>query len=124
MLRIVMQLNTQIGRKGLSRHPVGNSRRDFLKSAVVGLGVTSFVSADANAPSVGLCAEAPPGRKARIATVCQGGNFKGTMAENREYIMGLLDLACQNKPDLVCSITTATVSFTPVCGRVSRQLRS
>src|SRR5579884_3416689 len=42
------------------------------------------------------------GTKARIATVCQGGQFKPTVEENLEYILGLVDMALREKPDLVC----------------------
>jgi beta-ureidopropionase len=53
--------------------------------------------------------------KARIATVCQGGNFYNSVEENRKYVMGLLDLALRQKPDLVClpeAFTTVSVTGT------------
>jgi beta-ureidopropionase len=40
--------------------------------------------------------------KARIATVCQGGRREKTIEKNREYVMGLLDAALAEQPDLVC----------------------
>jgi predicted amidohydrolase len=40
--------------------------------------------------------------KARIATICQAGRFFNSVQENRNYVMGLLDLALRQKPDLVC----------------------
>lgn len=64
--------------------------------------------------------------KARIATICHGGNFHNTFEENRKHVMGVLDLALRLKPDLVClpeAFTTASVSdksltefFEPVPG--------
>jgi predicted amidohydrolase len=64
--------------------------------------------------------------KARIATICHGGNFYSTIKENRKYVLGVLDLALRLKPDLVClpeAFTTASVSdkstaefFEPVPG--------
>lgn len=42
------------------------------------------------------------GTRARIATVCQSGRFHPTVEQNREYVMGLLDLALRQRPDLVC----------------------
>ncbi|MFB0502444.1 MAG: carbon-nitrogen hydrolase family protein [Candidatus Bathyarchaeia archaeon] len=53
--------------------------------------------------------------KARIATVCQGGHFHNSVEENRKHIMGLLDLALRQKPDLVClpeAFTTVSVTDT------------
>jgi len=53
--------------------------------------------------------------KARIATVCQGGHFCNSVEENRKYVMGLLDLALLQKPDLVClpeAFTTVSVTDT------------
>ena len=40
--------------------------------------------------------------RARIATVCQAGQFKPTVQGNREYVLGLLDVALKERPDLVC----------------------
>ncbi len=78
------------------------TRRSFLKAtAVATLGATTLSPARAT-PSVSLYSDAPPGRKARIATVCHAGVFKPSIAENRDYIMSLLDEACRSKPDLVC----------------------
>jgi len=54
------------------------------------------------------------GTRARIATVCQGRNFFGTVEENREYVMGLLDLALRQKPDLVCLPEAFTTASVPV----------
>lgn len=52
--------------------------------------------------------------KARIATVCQAGNFYSSVEKNREYVMKLLDLALRQKPDLVCLPETfTTVSVVP-----------
>jgi len=53
------------------------------------------------------------GSRARIATVCQGGCSYRSIEENRKYVMGLLDLALRQKPDLVClpeAFTTASVT--------------
>jgi len=50
----------------------------------------------------------------RVATVCQGRRFFRTVDENRSHILGLLDLALAQKPDLVClpeTFTTASVPF-------------
>jgi predicted amidohydrolase len=42
------------------------------------------------------------GTMARIATVCQGGQFKPNVQQNREYMLGLLEVALEQRPDLVC----------------------
>lgn len=47
-------------------------------------------------------ADPPPGRPARIATTTQDGKVRRSIAENREYVMSLLDRAIAQKPDLVC----------------------
>ena len=84
-------------------HSTLNTRRNFLKSAITAtLGATTLSPSHATPSPDRLYPDAPPGKKARIATVCQAGNFKPSIAENRDYIMSLLDQACQNKPDLVC----------------------
>jgi beta-ureidopropionase len=52
-------------------------------------------------------------KKARIATVCQGGCFHNSVEANRKYVMGLLDLALKQRPDLVClpeTFTTASIT--------------
>jgi len=57
------------------------------------------------------------GMKARIATVCQAGNFYNSVEENRKYVMKLLDLALRQKPDLVClpeAFTTVSVAAKPL----------
>jgi predicted amidohydrolase len=48
------------------------------------------------------------GTRARIATVCQGRHFFPSIERNREYVLGLLDLALTQKPDLVCLPETFT----------------
>lgn len=84
-------------------HPPSNTRRDFIKSAAVAVvGASALGSGRNTAADIPVYRDAPPGRKARIATVCQAGKFKRSIAENREYVMSLLDQACQAKPDLVC----------------------
>ncbi|MBN1579513.1 MAG: carbon-nitrogen hydrolase family protein [Anaerolineae bacterium] len=45
---------------------------------------------------------------ARIATVCQNGQFYPSIEQNREHVLNLLDLALANKPDLVCLPETFT----------------
>ena len=51
--------------------------------------------------------------KARIATVCQGGQFYPTIEQNRDHVLDLLDLALTQNPDLVCLPETfTTVSLT------------
>lgn len=55
--------------------------------------------------------------KAHIATICQGGRFHSSVEENRRYVMGLLDLALCQKPDLVClpeAFATVSVDATPL----------
>ncbi|HET6383298.1 MAG TPA: carbon-nitrogen hydrolase family protein [Armatimonadota bacterium] len=42
------------------------------------------------------------GTRARIATVSQDGKFKRDVEGNREYVLGLLNRALLEKPDLVC----------------------
>ena len=54
--------------------------------------------------------------RARIATVCQGRNFYPSVEENRAYVIGLLDLALCQKPDLVClpeAFPTASIPASP-----------
>jgi len=49
----------------------------------------------------------------RIASICQGGCFYGSVEENRKHVMKLLDMALLHKPDLVClpeAFTTTTVN--------------
>jgi predicted amidohydrolase len=46
--------------------------------------------------------------RARIATVCQNGQFFPTIEQNREHVLRLLDLALAQKPDLVCLPETFT----------------
>ena len=53
------------------------------------------------------------GKKARIATVCQGGCFFNSVEANRKYVMNLLGLALKQRPDLVClpeTFTTASIT--------------
>jgi beta-ureidopropionase len=40
--------------------------------------------------------------RARIATIAQGGKRFRTFDQNRDFLMGLLDEALREKPDLVC----------------------
>ena len=50
--------------------------------------------------------------KARIATICQAGRLYRSVEGNRRHVLGLLDLALRQKPDLVClpeTFTTASV---------------
>jgi beta-ureidopropionase len=51
--------------------------------------------------------------KARIATVCQGRHSYPSMDQNRDYVLGLLDLAVKQKPDLVCLPETFTTVSLP-----------
>jgi len=49
----------------------------------------------------------------RVATICQGGRLYGSVEENRNYVIKLLDLALAQKPDIVClpeAFTTAGVN--------------
>jgi beta-ureidopropionase len=46
--------------------------------------------------------------RARIATICQGKSFFPSVEANREHVLGLLDLALRQKPDLVCLPETFT----------------
>ena len=51
---------------------------------------------------------------ARIATICQARQYYNNVGANRDHVMGLLDLALQAKPDLVClpeTFTTVNVPF-------------
>lgn len=41
-------------------------------------------------------------RKVKVVTTCMGGVRKKTVDENREHMLGILDLACAQKPDIVC----------------------
>lgn len=51
--------------------------------------------------------------RVRVATVCQNGQFFPTVEQNREHVLGLLDLALTQKPDIVCLPETfTTVSMT------------
>ncbi|MBN1935413.1 MAG: carbon-nitrogen hydrolase family protein [Anaerolineae bacterium] len=47
---------------------------------------------------------------ARIATVCQNGEFYPTVEQNRDHILRLLDLTLAHRPDLVCLPETFTTS--------------
>jgi beta-ureidopropionase len=51
--------------------------------------------------------------RARIATICQSGNFHPTVVENNAEILNRLNLALKQNPDLVClpeSFSAASVS--------------
>jgi predicted amidohydrolase len=48
--------------------------------------------------------------RARIATVCQNGQFFSTVAQNRDHVLHLLDLALAQRPDLVCLPETFTTA--------------
>ena len=55
--------------------------------------------------------------RARIVTVCQGRQFYPTVEKNREHVLGLLDLALTQSPDLVClpeTFTTVSVPFASI----------
>jgi beta-ureidopropionase len=41
-------------------------------------------------------------RKVRVVTTCKLDVRKKTMDENREHMLGILDFACTQKPDIVC----------------------
>ncbi len=41
-------------------------------------------------------------RKIRVVTTCMGGVRKQSVDENREHMLGVLDLACSERPDIVC----------------------
>ncbi|MBN1642567.1 MAG: carbon-nitrogen hydrolase family protein [Anaerolineae bacterium] len=51
---------------------------------------------------------------ARIATVCQGRRFYGTIDANRDHVLSLLDLALRQEPDLVCLPETFTTVSVPL----------
>ena len=51
--------------------------------------------------------------KARIVTVCQGRHFYPTVDQNRDHVLGLLDLAVKQRPDLVCLPETFTTVSLP-----------
>ncbi|OGV65449.1 MAG: hypothetical protein A2283_18185 [Lentisphaerae bacterium RIFOXYA12_FULL_48_11] len=75
------------------------NRRTFFKSAAAGvlIGTTSCVT---KAP---LSITTPPqGRRARIATVCQAGIMRKTIAESCALMMERADKVLEQKPDLVC----------------------
>jgi predicted amidohydrolase len=46
--------------------------------------------------------------RARIATICQSNSLFPSVEANSEYVLGLLDLALRQKPDLVCLPETFT----------------
>ena len=48
------------------------------------------------------------GTVARIITTCQNGRGHATVEENRQHMLGLLDRALLQKPDLVCFPETFT----------------
>jgi beta-ureidopropionase len=75
------------------------ARRTFCKSAVAATVAAGISPAPTKASSPG---PAPRGRKARIATVCQAGLVRGTIAESSSLMMDLLDKVVEQKPDLVC----------------------
>ena len=77
----------------------GLDRRGFLRAAAAGIALGGGAGIAGAAEPVAV---APPGRRARMATVCQGGRIRKTIGENLEYVMGLLDRALEQKPDLVC----------------------
>jgi predicted amidohydrolase len=48
--------------------------------------------------------------RARIATICQNGQFFSTVEQNREHVLHLLDLALAQRPDMVCLPETFTTA--------------
>ena len=51
--------------------------------------------------------------RARIAALCQAGRLFPTVDQNRDHVLGLLDLALAQKPDLVCLPETYTTAGVP-----------
>ncbi len=51
--------------------------------------------------------------RARIATVCQNNRAYPTVEQNRDHVLGLLDFALTQKPDLVCLPETFTTLGVP-----------
>ncbi len=80
-----------------------STRRSFLRATAAGAAGFAARRAGGVLPLATVpAAVVPPGRRVRIATVCQAGRFRPTVAENRDYVMSLLDEACRSQPDLVC----------------------
>lgn len=82
-----------------SENPI--RRRDFMKTAAAGIALAAGATRGASSPSPAL-APAPPGRRARIAAVCQAGLVRPTIEESLALMMGVVDQALAAKPDLVC----------------------
>jgi len=95
------------------------NRRNFIGAVAAGslaagcrspqgaVGVTSF-----SAP--------PQGRRARVATVCQAGRTRKTIAESLALMLELCDRALAQQPDLVClpeNFATANMGKAPLHDR-------
>jgi len=74
-------------------------RRTFFKSSLAGVLVGATSCATRESLSI---TPAPPGRRARIATVCQLGLMRKTIEESCSLMMDRVDKVLENKPDLVC----------------------
>jgi predicted amidohydrolase len=89
-------LLTKVMRRERRRKP--QNRRIFLL-APAGIGGRLAASAavrGADQRSYGMST------RARVATVCQGSRRLGSIEANRDFVLGLLDRALQEKPDIVC----------------------
>ncbi len=92
----------------------GLNRRSFFKSVVAG----ALVGTTSCATKVSLSVKpAPQGKRARIATVCQAGIIRKTIAESCSLMMERADKALEQKPDLLClpeNFATAGMGKHPV----------
>lgn len=95
------------------------NRRYFLGAMAAG-----SLAAGCRTPQGAIAAVAitppPQGRRARIATVCQAGRMRKSIAESLPLVMELCDRALTQQPDLVClpeNFATANMGKVPVCER-------
>ncbi len=91
------------------------NRRSFLGTVAAG-----SLAAGCRSPQGvgGAAALAPPpqGKRARLATVCQVGRMRKSVAETLPLVMELCDRALAQKPDLVClpeNFATASMGKAP-----------
>lgn len=94
----------------------GSSRRQFLAASA--LTAASLAASDlsnralANIPAAKRRGK-PVKTLARIATICQQGNYRHTHEANRAHMLEVVDSALAEKPDLICIPETFTAAGVP-----------
>ncbi|MCX7005842.1 MAG: carbon-nitrogen hydrolase family protein [Kiritimatiellaeota bacterium] len=77
------------------------NRRNFISALAAG-SLAAGCRTPQGASEAAGCSPPPQGRRARIASVCQVGSVRKSIAETLPLMMELCDRALAQKPDLVC----------------------